>query len=1550
VGRDQSIRISPPLSQPRHITVFLSSPGDVADERALARRTLESLENQPFIRGRATLRVVAWDNPGAKTPLLANLSPQEAINRQLLRPGQCDIAVVVLWSRLGTPLGEEYRKPNGEAYRSGTEWEFEDAARNPATSILMYRRTEPVRVDLDDPDYDDKRRQYEAVKQFFAERMRRGSAGARGFVTYESPSEFEARFATDIRSVLEMMLERAPESEEVARAPAREAIWHGSPYPGLRALSQRDAPLFFGRGAETDQLLAHLRTSPTHFLGVVGASGSGKSSLVGAGLLPRLADGAIDGSRSWRSIRMSPSQADRDPFMSLTRQLAALPAPSQTAERMRDEMRADPRETGDIAVTVLPPEQPSAELVVFIDQLEELFTVVPVEVRQPFDTAIGAMAAHRRIRVIATLRSDFFASAANYPQLAALLQHSHFLLLPPGWRALTEMVVKPAERAGIEFEPGLADRLVADSGIEPGSLPLLAYTLDQLFDAEHDTLLTHATYDELGGIRGAISRRAEGAYTAADAESQAALPRLFRELVAVDRTGIATRQRASRRELGKDPAAARLAEQLVRSRLLIADTHDGVETLEVAHEALFESWPRLKLWLDESRDFLLWRQRLRFSMDLWQRSGRRSEALLSGVFLDEALGWLGKRAQDLSDEERQFIEWTTTETYQLEQAIESARSVIDDCTGELQVTWLASLVVADKPDAVSLTVSDIKDPRRRASALTQLCESLAAAGIRLMPIVDAAFQAISQAPQIAARVRLGTRMARLMVQSGETDRARAFLKVTSAEYGYADLDMLMALAAELAVAGLADEAEAVRHYVAAEIGTRPFSERHDCAILMARLGYVEDAAAIVNDAEGSWPEPWAEEIADSFFRAGDSSTLVARLLAALAPGPRTRAVSRLVARHLDEQDLTAARVLARNVLDETERTRLLHDIAHAYVNVGQLDPALDLAMEMDEPTRSISLLQIGCGWVKAGNAVAAAATIDRITDPAWRLRAFDDAVRTAVGHGDSVAAAALGTALAAWTASLPPGTLVSGQIDVVRILTLTGHLEKAAIAAGLLPDPLQRITALVDIVHAFVARGESENAGVHANALWEQFQGLDKTARDTDLAVAVIVAATLAQRPVRDLVEAQPAGERPALRHLIAGELARRSMARAFEMLEAIGDRTEQATLIATMFSQVLSAGHLADATQAAMRIADLERRIAALGEVSQALILAGDAARAVDVATQASKAAAAAGGDALIAVAREPLTRALIAANRDDEAFELVRQVDDPWLRNSLLSDLATAYAAKGAVDRVIAVCHEDPDAERRLPLLTSALRVLKETSQLQHALTVARLLEQPSDRAKALASVAAEFGRSGGATYAALTATEALEVTQQIETDEWRTAVLTELTHIFVDAGQIDHAELAFQRITDPVWRSSLAADVAGALARAGQHERAVVVARQPPDPSWRIEALVRVAHHLIRAGKVDEAAPVAGLAVNAIEEISDYGERGRSYARLAKILSRVGQFAAARRAADRCREPAERLAAYAAMLVGTVLRPSPALLAQFERLDVNPMIDILTEMDGR
>ncbi|MDX1653620.1 MAG: hypothetical protein R3310_00265 [Candidatus Competibacteraceae bacterium] len=155
-----STRRRPPLP----LRLFLASPGDVAEERRRALEALERLPGKAFLTERVSLRVVAWDKPGAGTPLLATLPPQEAIARGLPRPSDCDIVVVILWSRLGTPLPEDFAtKPDGSAYLSGTEWEFWDAVRAPVESrpqVLLYRRTETPNIPLDDPDYEDKGRQW----------------------------------------------------------------------------------------------------------------------------------------------------------------------------------------------------------------------------------------------------------------------------------------------------------------------------------------------------------------------------------------------------------------------------------------------------------------------------------------------------------------------------------------------------------------------------------------------------------------------------------------------------------------------------------------------------------------------------------------------------------------------------------------------------------------------------------------------------------------------------------------------------------------------------------------------------------------------------------------------------------------------------------------------------------------------------------------------------------------------------------------------------------------------------------------------------------------------------------------------------------------------------------------------------------------------------------------------------------------------------------------------------------------------------------------------
>src|SRR3954454_456421 len=188
---------------PQHLHVFLASPGDVADERALVRHLLkDELSYDPFLRGRVTFDVVSWDDPAAPTPLPARLTPQEAVIRFETRPSECDIVIVVLWSRLGTHLDlAKFRKANGEPYLSGTEWEYEDACKG-QSEIFIYRRTEEPKVGMKDPARAEKFRQYELVEQFF-ERFMNPDGSFRGSVTpYMTPTEFKERLATDVKRLL----------------------------------------------------------------------------------------------------------------------------------------------------------------------------------------------------------------------------------------------------------------------------------------------------------------------------------------------------------------------------------------------------------------------------------------------------------------------------------------------------------------------------------------------------------------------------------------------------------------------------------------------------------------------------------------------------------------------------------------------------------------------------------------------------------------------------------------------------------------------------------------------------------------------------------------------------------------------------------------------------------------------------------------------------------------------------------------------------------------------------------------------------------------------------------------------------------------------------------------------------------------------------------------------------------------------------------------------------------------------------------------------------
>ncbi len=654
---------------PRHFRIFISSPGDVVQERHIAWEVIDALPDRPAFRDRVSFRIIAWDRPGSDTPLLAKLAPQEAINMMLPMPSECDIVIVILWSRMGTPFTLD-----GREYLSGTQYEYLDAVQAEGTEVVVYRRTETVEIALDDPELAEKRAQYERVNAFFATFSDPQTGQARrGVNYYQTPDEFRQKFETHLETIVQHLLTADARPGRAARdteagITAASKVWAGSPFPGLRAFTDADAPIFFGRGAETDALVKRLEAA--RFVGVAGVSGSGKSSLVGAGLLPRLKANAVAGSKDWllpawsaeakqwTGLRFTPGETGDNPFTALAlRLIPCLEPPAASAPALAQRLADEPGRISEYVGAALAGRPAWAEALFFIDQFEELFTAARPDLRGPFIQMLSHLAQPgQRARVVITLRADFYSAAVENPALAALLAGQQALPAPP-LGALYEMIVRPAERAALAFEDGLPGQILADTGGEPGALALMAYLLDELYRARGaDGALTFAKYRALGGVQGAIARRAEDTLLALPPAAQAALPAVFHNLAQIDDRGAITRRRAALGATAATPAAEKLVAAFTAARLLVVGSEPGGPPLiEVAHEALLTNWPRLYQELDADRAFLLWRQQLQRDAQAWLRDGRSPSYLYTGARLVVAERWHKERADRLAPDELAFL-------------------------------------------------------------------------------------------------------------------------------------------------------------------------------------------------------------------------------------------------------------------------------------------------------------------------------------------------------------------------------------------------------------------------------------------------------------------------------------------------------------------------------------------------------------------------------------------------------------------------------------------------------------------------------------------------------------------------------------------------------------------------------------------------------------------------------------------------------------------------------------------------------------------------------
>lgn len=559
-----------------------------------------------------------------------------------------------------------------------------------------------------------------------------------------------------------------------------------SPYKGLRPFTEADAADFFGRDQLIQELLARLAESGdlARFLAVVGPSGSGKSSVVRAGLVPALRRGGLPGSDRWFIAELLPG---RHPFAELEGALLRI-AVRRPAGALRELICADVRGLLRAVELILPPD-PAVEALLVIDQLEELFTLVEQEeLRAAFlNTLVTAVLdPESRVRIVTTLRADFIDQPLRYVDFGELIRQRTEFVLPLTPDELEQAIVRPAERAGVRLAKGLVATIVHDVGDQPGMLPLLQHSLSELFDRREGRTLTRATYGAIGGVSGSLARRAEELYAGLNSAGQAYARELFLRLVTPGEGTEDTRRRVLRAELEDLGAgkAAGVIDLFGRYRLLTFDRDPLTRgpTVEVAHEALLRAWGRLRQWLNTARADIRQQRLVASAAAEWSAAGRDESFLLRGARLEQVAAWAAASQVGLAAGERAFLDASI--------AANAAQAASEEARRTRELTTARQLAETESRRAA--------ESARSAARLRRLAYGLAAMLVAAAAMASFALVQRNTAQrnfERAEQVRLAAQ-AQIALDNGEGGNLPALLALRSLRYGYtpeADAALLAAL-------------------------------------------------------------------------------------------------------------------------------------------------------------------------------------------------------------------------------------------------------------------------------------------------------------------------------------------------------------------------------------------------------------------------------------------------------------------------------------------------------------------------------------------------------------------------------------------------------------------------------------------------------------------------------------------------------------------------------------------------------------------------------------
>jgi len=618
--------------------IFLSSPGDVPQERDDAQAVVNDINaSREFEDMFVKIELYRWEG---HVPPSARQSAQETVNKYSVLPSECDLVVVIFWTRLGTPTVVDNRE-----YLSGTDYEYTQALESGKPEIFVYKCTQDDPISRTDPQRDEKNRQFDAVTQYINKLKYEQKRLIGEYATHD---DFKVEFKRDLLIHLRHIRQKG--NTPPPPPPAKPKI--DVPYKGLKALRAEDVPIFFGRVSESLDVLA--RAENKRFVPILGASGSGKSSLVMAGVLPQLVE------RGWLVIQCTP---DVDPFYQLASVIVELPEyrhqPSDKVLEARP-LATRLRDNPPLLTEKLRDLYPNRRVALYIDQFEELFTLAekanPTQVK-PFIEAIRHPA--DTITTLITLRADFYETALSHVDD---LKNETYGLKKPSAFALYEMITRPAQDAGYTLDDRLAETIITQLGDDSGALALMAYLMETLYrraKGRDDTHITQDDYDELGGVKGAMNTLAEKAYAELPfADKESVLRNVFFHLIALtaDESGqlVPTRRRTALADFLQHSPERVLIDQFADARLLVTDE----QTVEVAHEAILRYWEQLAGWIDQNKGNIVLYRQFERDADVWAQN--RDKMPLpqheSLKYFHQALDALGKKWDTLPEPLKSYTE------------------------------------------------------------------------------------------------------------------------------------------------------------------------------------------------------------------------------------------------------------------------------------------------------------------------------------------------------------------------------------------------------------------------------------------------------------------------------------------------------------------------------------------------------------------------------------------------------------------------------------------------------------------------------------------------------------------------------------------------------------------------------------------------------------------------------------------------------------------------------------------------------------------------------